>query len=282
MERENEPQGQGKKRLTLRRAAIPLAEAVGSRVVVTGASSGIGRCFAEKLAPLAEELVVVARDRARLEALASELESAHRCRVTVEVADLSSEADCRRLAASLEANTPDLLINNAGYGTRGPFAELPIEEEIREVSTNVLAPMRLLRACLPGMLERNSGAVIQVSSLASELSAPFAATYGATKAFLTHFTESVYEELRESDVRIQALLPGFTRTEFQRRAGVEASKVPDFAWMSPDAVVAASLASLCRDEAVCIPGRRYKALHGLTRFIPRGPLRKGLALKRFR
>ncbi len=251
-------------------------------MLVTGASSGIGRCFAEQLAPLAERLVVVARDRPRLEALAKELEAVHECRVEVEAADLSSEGDCDRLCEALERDTPDLLINNAGFGTRGSFAELPIDGELREVATNVVAPMRLLRACLPGMIARNSGAVIQVSSLASELSSPFAATYGATKAFLTHFTESIYEELRESEVRIQALLPGFTRTEFQRRAGVESSKVPDFAWMTAEAVVSASLASLCRDEAVCIPGRRYKALHKLTRLVPRGPLRQSLGMKRFR
>jgi short-subunit dehydrogenase len=265
---------------TTRRRTV--AEVVGKRMVVTGASSGIGRCFAQRLAEWAESLLLVARDEARLEQLASELSAIGRLEARVLVADLSTEAGCERVSRELEARPPDLLVNNAGYGTRGAFAELAIDGELRQVATNLIAPMRLTHACLPGMLARNSGSVIQVSSLASELYSPLAATYGATKAFLTHFTESLSEELRDSEVRIQALLPGFTRTEFQSRAGVDTSKVPSFAWMSSEAVVEASLESLSRGDTVCIPGLRYRALYGISRLLPRSILRRLLGAKRFR
>lgn len=272
----------GRTKLAARGRRRSIAEVVGSRMVVTGASSGIGRCFAQRLAEWAESLVLVARDEARLAQLANELTVKGVLDARVLVADLSTEAGCDRVCRELEARPPDLLVNNAGYGTHGAFAELPIDGELREVATNLIAPMRLARACLPGMLARNSGSVIQVSSLASELHSPLAATYGATKAFLTHFSESLSEELRDSEVRIQALLPGFTRTEFQSRAGVDTAKVPSFAWMSSEAVVEASLESLSRDEILCIPGRRYRALYGISRLLPRSLLRRILGAKRFR
>lgn len=249
---------------------------------VTGASAGIGEAFARRLARDDWSLVVVARRRERLEALAEELGRRHGVSVRVLVADLVEEAGLGLAAADLQAHPPDLLVNNAGFGTVGRFAELDPAQEEREIRLNVLALVRLTRAALPGMLARGSGAIIQVSSLAGEGASPYNATYGATKAFVTRFSESLFEELRGSGVRIQALLPGFTRTEFQERAGVDADLVPGFAWMSPEQVVELSLAALARDHALCVPGAGNRVLAAVQSLAPRGLTRRvmGAALRR--
>src|SRR5262249_10893759 len=144
----------------------------------------------------------------------------------------------------------DLLVNNAGFGTTGTFVELDPEREEEEIRLNVIALSRLTRAALPALIARGRGAVINVSSMAAFQPAPHNATYGATKAFVNSFTESLYEEVRGTGVRLQALCPGFTRTEFQNRAGIDASGIPGFAWMSAEAVVDASMAALARGDAV--------------------------------
>jgi short-subunit dehydrogenase len=124
------------------------------------------------------------------------------------------------------------------------------------------------------MIARGSGAIVNVSSLAGELPSPFNATYGATKAFVTSFTEAVHEELRGTGVKIQALLPGFTRTEFQEVAGVDAGRVPELAWMDAEQVVRASLTSLGRGELRCVPGTTNKVLAAATALAPRAVLRR--------
>lgn len=244
------------------------------RALITGASSGIGRAFAERLARDQNDLVLVARSAERLEALARRLSETHRAGAEVVCADLTDPADLRRVEALLREETPDLLVNNAGFGTVGPFVELDPDVEEREIRLNVLAVMRLARAALPAMRSRGRGAVINVSSLAGEGPAPYNATYGATKAFVTSFSEAVAEELRGSGVRIQALLPGFTRTEFQERAGIDVGAVPGFAWLEADDVVTASLQALERGQVVCVPGLGYRALSVAERFVPRGVLRR--------
>jgi short-subunit dehydrogenase len=244
------------------------------RALVTGASAGIGEAFARALAARHHDLVLVARRRDRLEALAKELSERHRVSASVEALDLAEEPELAALVARVAADPPDLLVNNAGFGTFGAFAELEAEREQEEIRLNVLALVRLTRAALPGMLERGRGGVINVSSLAGELPGPFTATYTATKAFVTSFSESLHEELRGSGVVVQALLPGFTRTEFQEVAGVDAGRVPALAWLSPERVARSSLAALERGEAVCIPGAGYRVLGGLRALAPRGVTRR--------
>jgi uncharacterized protein len=246
------------------------------RALVTGASAGIGAAFARALAARGHDLVLVARRRDRLEALAKEMREGHGVAAAVEVVDLAEEAELARLADAIASDAPDVLVNNAGFGTVGPFAELDAERELEEIRLNVLALARLTRAALPGMLARGRGAVVNVSSLAGESAGPFTATYSATKAYVTRFSESLHEELRGSGVVVQALLPGFTRTEFQEVAGVDPGLVPGFAWLRPERVVEASLAALDRGDAVCIPGAGYRLLGGVTAVAPRGIARRVL------
>lgn len=251
------------------------------RALVTGASAGIGEAFARLLAARHHDLVLVARRRDRLEALAKELAERHRISASVEAADLAEEAELAGLAGRIAADPPDLLVNNAGFGTFGRFAELDAEHELEEIRLNVLALARLTRAALPGLLARGRGAIINVSSLAGEGPGPFTATYAATKAFVTSFSESLHEEVRGTGVVVQALLPGFTRTEFQDVAGVKPGTVPAFAWMSAEQVARASLAALERGDAVCIPGAGNRLLGGLSALAPRGVTRRVLgALQR--
>lgn len=243
--------------------------------VVTGASTGLGRAFAERLATDGYDLLVVARSQERLEQLAAYLGKRHRAAVEVLVADLTRRKALRAVEERIaELSDLALLVNNAGFGTAGPFAELDPDAEEDEIRLNVIALARLTRAALPGMLARDRGAIINVSSMAGFQPGPFSATYAATKAYVTSFTESLAEELRESSVRVQALCPGFTRTEFQDRAGLDVSGLPEIAWMSAEEVVDSSLAALLRGEVVHVPGRANRVAASLLGFAPRAALRR--------
>jgi short-subunit dehydrogenase len=244
------------------------------RALVTGASVGIGAAFAERLAGNGHDLVVVARNRDRLDELAKRLHKDHGAHVEVLPADLTEAAELRVVEHLVEDANLDLLINNAGFGTVGSFSELEVDREEEEIRLNVVALVRLTRAALPGMVARRAGAVINVSSMAGFQPDPYNATYGATKAFVNSFTEALYEELRGTGVRVQALCPGFTRTEFQARAGVNVSDVPALLWMSPAAVAEASLDSLQRGDLICIPGLANRAMMTVTSALPRSLTRR--------
>ncbi len=253
----------------------PDTSAAARRALVTGASSGIGAAFARRLAGDGYDLVVVARNREALEDLAAECTERHAVEIDVLPADLTRPAERRLVEERLAADPGfELLVNNAGFGTAGRFAESDVEREEQEIALNVVALVRLARAALGPMAARGRGAIVNVSSLAGLGPYPYTATYGATKAFVNSFSEALAEELRGSGVRIQVLLPGFTRTEFQQRAGIDASTVPSFAWLEPEAVVDASLAGLARGEVVCIPGRGYRALAGVSGLLPRAAFRR--------
>lgn len=240
------------------------------RALVTGASAGIGLAFAERLARDGYELVLVARRRERLDALAKRLGESDETAVEVLVADLTDAADVLTVEQHVAAAPGlDLLVNNAGFGTSGSFRELDPDAEEREILLNCLALVRLTRAALPPMVERGSGGVINVSSMAGFLPSPYNATYGATKAFVNSFTEALAEELRGTGVTVQALCPGFTRTEFQEVADVDTSAIPDFAWMEPEPVVDASLAALKAREVVCVPGLGNRVASWTARSLPR-------------
>lgn len=238
------------------------------RALVTGASSGIGAAFAEALAREQYDLVLVARRGDRLQDLAKRLREARGIDVEVLVADLTEAAGLLRVVARIEQSAPDLLINNAGRGTFGSFADLDPAQEIDEIELNVSALVRLTRAALPEMIQRGHGAVINVSSMAAFQPMPFNATYAATKAFVNSFSEALHEELRDTGVRVQVLCPGFTRTGFQEAAGIEPSAVPGFAWMEAGKVVEASLRALERGDLICVPGAANRVLAVVQRASP--------------
>lgn len=252
--------------------------------VVTGASAGIGREFCAQLAARGHDLAIVARDGERLAVLARELEAQHRVAVEPFQADLSREADIARLAELIAgAGRLSLLVNNAGFGTRGTLLEGDPERQAQMLRLHTMAPMRLTVAALPVLLRRNTGAVVNVSSVASFIFSAGNVNYCATKAYLTTFTEGVAAELRGTGVQAQALCPGFTVTEFHRRMEVSTSGLPGFMWMSPESVVRASLRSLDRGgPAVCVPGLGYRMLVGLIRITPRRLLGAATALRRAR
>jgi short-subunit dehydrogenase len=239
--------------------------------LVTGASAGIGREYCRQLAGRGYDLILVARDAERLRALAAELEQSHRVRVEVLAADLARDEEVERVVTRLAGETAlTLLVNNAGFGTAGTRAASDPAEQERMLRLHVLAPMRLTRAALTGMLGRGRGAIVNVSSVASFIHAAGSVNYCATKAYLTTFTEGLAAELDGSGVQAQALCPGFTRSEFHQRIGPRAGDHPAYLWMTAASVVRASLAQLDRRGAVvCVPGVGYKLFVGLVRLLPR-------------
>jgi short-subunit dehydrogenase len=240
--------------------------------LVTGASSGIGAAFARELARRGWDLILVARRANRLEELARELEAARGVRVEVLPADLTVDADLAKVAERIaRAGNLELLVNNAGFGSRGNFFEAELEGQERMHRLHVLAAMRLTHAALAGMVARGRGGLINVSSVAAFGSTPGSVSYSATKAWMNSFTEALALELRAagSPVRVQALCPGFTRTEFQEAAKIDRNIIPRGWWMSAEEVVAASLGGLERGRLIVVPGLRYKLMVLMLRLIPR-------------
>ncbi|MDP9337173.1 MAG: SDR family oxidoreductase [Actinomycetota bacterium] len=248
--------------------------------LITGASVGIGEQFARQLSERGQDVVLVARDAARLEALAKEIDGLGGGRAEVLAADLT---DPQQLGAvEARARTVDLLVNNAGFGSFGPFHTLDVETEIREINLNVIALVRLTHAAASAMAERGRGGILNVSSLAGFQPGPSNATYGATKAFVTSFTEAVHEELKGTGVSVTALCPGFTHTEFQARASVPASEVPGFMWQDAPAVARAGLEGLAKNRAIVIPGGLNKVMGNLSAVTPHAITRRvgAMVLKR--
>jgi len=246
-----------------------------STVLVTGASSGIGREIARQSARRGADVVAVARRRDELEVLAREIGERHARDVEVLVADLTDPEDLARVERRLAdpVRPVDLLVNNAGFGSVGPFADLSVDREEAEVRLNVVALQRLSHAALRAMLPRGRGGLLNVSSVAGFQALPGNATYGATKAFVTSFSEALHAEVRASGIHVTALCPGFTRTEFQQRAGTTERGLPDRVWMSAESVARAGLDAVTRNDAVCVPGLGYKVLVAGADLVPRTLLR---------
>jgi short-subunit dehydrogenase len=239
--------------------------------MVTGATAGIGAAFARRLAAQGHDLVVVARDGERLEANATALRAEHGVRVEVLPADLSDDAGCAAVGARLaDPERPvDLLVNNAGKSLNTPFVRSTAEAEASLLRLNVHAVMRLTLAVLPGMVERRRGAVINVSSVAGFGTPMPGSTYSASKAWVTNFSESVDLSVRPYGVRVMALCPGYVRTEFHQRAGINMSKTPEWLWMDADSVVYEALSDLRKGKYVSVPTLKYKvAAFALKHFPP--------------
>jgi uncharacterized protein len=247
--------------------------------LVTGASSGIGAVFARKLAARGYRLILVARRRERLDAIASELGEAE-----VIAADLAEENGLKLVEERiLLAPELELLVNNAGFGSMGRFFEIPVDNQDRMHRLHVIATVRLTHAALLGMVKRGKGGIINVSSVAGFGQNPGSISYGATKAWMNSFTDGLDMELRtaRSPVRVQALCPGFTTTEFQDVIGMDRGRVPAPLWMRAEDVVDQSLAGLESGKLFVIPGVFYKVVSRIMGRIPRS-LRVALAMRYWR
>ncbi|GGZ19452.1 dehydrogenase [Streptomyces inusitatus] len=239
--------------------------------LITGATAGIGAAFARRLASEGHNLVLVARDTARLREQATELHDRHGVEAEVLTADLSSEEGISAVEKRLsDPREPvDLLINNAGFGNKGRFLEVSMEDELTMLKVHCEAVLRLTAAAARGMRERRRGAVVNVASVAAFVPR---GTYGASKSWVVQFTQGAARDLAGSGVRLMALCPGFVRTEFHQRAGMGTENIPGWMWLDADRLVSAALTDLARGKTVSIPDPRYKALMGLVKLAPRGVL----------
>ncbi len=239
--------------------------------LITGSTAGLGAAFARRLAADGHDLVLVARDTERLREQATELHDRHGIEAEVLTADLSTDAGIDAVASRLsDRRSPvDLLINNAGFGNKGRFLDVPMADELTMLKVHCEAVLRLTSAAVEAMRERGRGGVVNVASVAAFVPR---GTYGASKAWVVQFTQGVAKDLVGSGVRLMALAPGFVRTEFHERAGMGTDNIPNWMWLDADNVVAAALADLSRGKSLSIPDPRYKTLMGAAKLVPRGLL----------
>ncbi|OBH14226.1 hypothetical protein A9X03_23465 [Mycobacterium sp. E1715] len=236
-----------------------------SLAVITGASSGLGAIFADQLAQRGMSLVLAGRDEARLNAVAQRVGQ----QVELVVGDLSIPAGVDALVARLAGREIDVLVNNAGFGTYGRFAEVDAGREHELVAVNVDALVRLTHAVLPGMLARRRGGILNVASTIAFQPGPYQATYGASKAFVLSLSQALWAETRGSGVTVTALCPGPTRTGFVDALGSDVSHTAIYRRLAaPEPVVAAGLRALDRGRAVVVPGWRYRAMTTGSRLMP--------------
>src|SRR5437899_2148466 len=239
--------------------------------LITGASAGLGSEYAKLFAADGHDVVMVARRRERLDAIAKELREARGRQAHVIAADLSSPAaagqvvdEVRRLGLQIQ-----FLVNNAGFGTSGPFAEIDLHRELEMIQVNIVSLLTLTRAFLPEMIARKSGRILNVGSTAGFQPGPFMAGYYASKAFVNSFTEALWFELRGTGVTATACCPGATATEFAQVAGADKSRLFQMGAMAAPEVAACAYVAMMRGKPVAIPGLRNKLGLQSLRFAPR-------------
>jgi short-subunit dehydrogenase len=248
--------------------------------LVTGATSGIGAAFADRLAATGWDLVLVARSVDRLDQKAADLTHRYGGTVQVLAADLADRDQCARVESRLsDASAPvHLLVNNAGFGTNTTFTAGGVDEEERQLDVLCRAVLRLTHAAVSGprgMAARGSGAVVNVSSVAGWVPG---GTYSAAKAWVTSFSEGLAAELAGTGVKVVAVCPGFTHTEFHASGGMDTRAIPDWMWLTVDQVVSGALHDLRVGRTVSVPTARYKVLAALARHTPR-PLVRAVYLR---
>lgn len=242
--------------------------------LITGATAGIGLEFARQLAARGDDLILVARDTARLDTVASDLRSSYSIEVEVLPADLTDLGQLGLVEQRLaDRDRPvDLVVNNAGFGLKNSFLDNPIDVEQAQQDILVRAVLRLTHAALGGMVERGRGGVINVSSVAAFLPR---GTYSAAKAWVNSFSAWAHAEYADRGVTVMALCPGFVKTEFHERLGVDRdSSAPKLLWLEPDRLVRDALADFDKGRSMSIPSRRYKAIVTTTRVVPRSALQR--------
>ena len=246
--------------------------------LVTGATAGIGESFTRLLASKGFNIALVARDEARLHERAASLREKYGVQTYVLPADLATAQGCAAVEEYLQEFDIEVLINNAGFGINKAFTASDLKAEQDLLDVLVRTPMRLMHVALPKMIARNSGTIINVSSVASFIAG---GTYSASKSYLTVLSESLYTEVRDTNVNISALSPGFTRTEFHQRGRMKMKGLPDFMWLDSDWLVAAAWTDAQSGKAVSIPGWQYKILIALISLAPRSAVRKiGMNLRK--
>lgn len=239
-----------------------------SAALITGASSGIGEAFARQLAALGYDLVLVARREGRLRQLATELKNHHGISIEVRPTDLADESQVEQLASYIQNEKPlEILINCAGFGTRGLFSNVDITSQVAMIHVHVLAAVRLTHAALPAMIAQQRGAIINVSSVAGFFPLPGNISYSPTKAYLNMFSEILQIELLGTGIYVQALCPGYVYSEFhdtKEYVDFERTQYPRFMWTTADQIVEKSLKALGNGPTVYIPNIFYRLLVGLV------------------
>ncbi|MET9295128.1 SDR family oxidoreductase [Streptomyces sp. NPDC003077] len=239
--------------------------------LITGATAGIGAAFARRLARGGHDVVLVARNKDRLRESATELHDRHGIEATTLVADLATEEGIAAVEARLadREHPVDLLVNNAGFGNKGEYLDVPMADELAMLKVHCEAVLRLTTEAVKGMRDRRRGAVINVASVAAFVPR---GTYGASKAWVVQFTQGAARDLAGSGVRLMALCPGFVRTEFHQRAGMGTDNIPSWMWLDADKLVDAAMKDLARGKSLSIPDPRYKTLTSVAKLVPRNVL----------
>ncbi|PRZ32758.1 hypothetical protein CLV47_12631 [Antricoccus suffuscus] len=252
------------------------------RALVTGASAGLGAQYAEQLARSGYDLILVARGEDRLQALAGTLTGRFGGRCDVLPADLSTPEGLALVEGRVASDDEpvDLLVNNAGFGTKGEFLASPVESEQQMLDVNVTALMRLCHAALPGMVRRGTGGVINVASVAAFLPSDTGPGYAASKAYVVAFTDSLAVTLQGTGVHVSVVCPGFVRTEFHERIEQDVSWIPRWAWLKAPEVVATSLRDHRAGRHRSVPSVKYKSVVQVLRVVPRAALRRVLVKSR--
>ena len=239
--------------------------------LITGATAGIGESFSRLLAQEGFDLILIARDKARLEERARDLGRMHpKLRIETLRADLTVEADIERVESRVSRGV-DVLINNAGFGINKSFMKSSILSERELLKVLVETPLRLTHHAIPSMLQKGEGVIINVSSVASFIAG---GTYSAAKSYLTVLSESLHSELKGTGLKVLALCPGFTRTEFHQRGRMRMNGLPQFLWLSADLVTEIAWRDVHRGKAISIPGWQYKILMLILRLLPRPLVRR--------